>query len=55
MVGESSEKDQPAGIKRGRKMQKLTAVDIGKEYFDSLKKSVMNGGDRGSNIRYSSN
>jgi hypothetical protein len=29
----SSQKEQPAG----RKMQKLTAVDIGKQYLDSLK------------------
>ena len=35
--GGSSKTEQPAGIKRGEKMQKLTAVDIGKEYLDSLK------------------
>jgi len=37
MEGGSSQKEQPAGIKRGGKMQKLTAVDIGKQYLDSLK------------------
>jgi len=37
MEGDSSQKEQPAGIKRGGKMQKLTAVDIGKQYLDSLK------------------
>ena len=35
--GGSSRKEQPAGIKRGGKIQKLTAVDIGKQYLDSLK------------------
>jgi len=29
----SSKKKQPAGINRGRKMQKLTAVDIGRQYW----------------------
>ena len=29
MVGGSSVKEQPAGFKRGGKIQKLTAVDIG--------------------------
>ena len=33
----SSQKEQPEGIKRGRKTQKLTTVDIGKLYSDSLK------------------
>jgi hypothetical protein len=32
-----SKKGQPAGIKRGGKIQKLTAVDIGKQYLDSFK------------------
>ena len=36
MEGWSSRKEQPAGIKRG-KIQKLTAVDIGKLYLVSLK------------------
>jgi hypothetical protein len=35
--GVSSEREQPAGIKRGGKIQKLIAVDIGKGYLDSLK------------------
>jgi hypothetical protein len=30
MEGRSSQKQQPAGIKRGGKIQKLTALDIGK-------------------------
>ena len=30
-------KKEPAGIKRGGKIQKLAAGDIGKQYFDSLK------------------
>ena len=34
MEGGSSRKEQPAGIKRGGKIQKLTAVDIGKQYMD---------------------
>jgi hypothetical protein len=29
-------KEQPAGIKRGGKIQKLTA-DVGRQYLDSLK------------------
>jgi len=29
MEGRSSKKEQPAGITRGGKIQKLTAVDIG--------------------------
>ena len=33
----SCKKEQPAGIKRGGKIQKLTAVDIGKQYLDFLK------------------
>jgi len=33
----SSKKEQPAGIKRGRKIQKLTAVDIDRQYLDCLK------------------
>jgi len=37
MEGGSSQIEQPTGIKRGGKMQKLTAVDIGKQYLDSLK------------------
>jgi hypothetical protein len=37
MEGGLSQKEQPTGIKRGGKIQKLTAVDIGKLYLDSLK------------------
>ena len=37
MEGGSSQKEQPAGIKRGGKMQKLTAVDIAKQNLDSLR------------------
>jgi len=37
MEGGLIQKERPAGIKRGRKIQKLTAVDIGKQYLDSLK------------------
>ena len=37
MEGGSSKNEQPAGIKRGGKIQKLTAVHIGKQYLDSLK------------------
>ena len=37
MEGGSSKKEQPAGIRRGGKIQKLTVVDIGKQYSDSLK------------------
>jgi len=37
MEGGSSKKEQPAGIKRGGKIQKLTAGDIGRQYLDSLK------------------
>jgi len=33
----SSQKEQPAGIKRGGKIQKLTAVDLSKQYLDPLK------------------
>jgi hypothetical protein len=33
----SNKKEQLAGIKRGGKIQKLTVVDIGKQYLDSLK------------------
>jgi hypothetical protein len=33
----SSQKEQPAGIKRGGKIQKLTVVDISKQYLDPLK------------------
>jgi hypothetical protein len=36
MEGGSSQKEQPAAIKRGGKIQKLTVIDIGKQYF-SLK------------------
>ena len=32
--GGSSQKEQPAGIKRRGKMQKLTAVDTGKKIFE---------------------
>jgi len=45
MDGGSSKQEQPAGIKRGREIQKLTAVDTGKQYLDSSKKSVKYGGD----------
>ena len=37
MEGGSSQKEQPARIKRGGEMQKLSAADIGKQYLDSLK------------------
>ena len=37
MEGGSSKKEQSAGIKRGGKIQKLTAVDMGKQYLDCLK------------------
>jgi len=37
MEGRSSKKEQPAGIERGGKIQKLTAVYIGRQYLDSLK------------------
>jgi len=37
MEGGSSRKEQPAGVKRGGKIQKLTAVDIGKLYLVFLK------------------
>ena len=37
MEGRSSQTEQPAGIRRGGKIQKLTAVDIGKQYLDSFK------------------
>jgi len=33
----SSKNEQPAGIKIGGKIQKLTAVDMGKRYLDCLK------------------
>jgi len=33
----SNKEVQPAGIKRGGKIQKLNAVDIDKQYFDPLK------------------
>jgi hypothetical protein len=33
MEGALSQKEQPVGIKRGGKIQKLTAVDIGKKYL----------------------
>jgi len=39
MEGGSSKNEQPAGNKRGGKIQKLTAVDIGKQYLDSLKET----------------
>jgi hypothetical protein len=35
--GGSSRKELPAGIKRGGKRQKLTAVDVDKQYLDSMK------------------
>ena len=37
MEAGSSQKERIAGIKRGGKLQKLTAVDIDKQYLDSLK------------------
>jgi len=37
MEGGSSQKEQPAGIKRGGKIQKLIAVDIDKQYLGYLK------------------
>ena len=37
MEGGSCKKEHPAGIKRGGKRQKLTAVDIDRQYLDSLK------------------
>jgi hypothetical protein len=37
MEGGSRKKEHSAGIKRGGKRQKLTAVDIDKQYLDSLK------------------
>jgi hypothetical protein len=37
LEGGSSKKEQPAGIKRGGKIQKLTVVGIGKQFLDSLK------------------
>jgi len=36
MEGGSNKKQQSAGIKRGGKIQKLTVVDIGKQYLDCL-------------------
>jgi len=35
--GGSSKKEQPAGIKRGGKIQKLTVVDICRQYLDFFK------------------
>jgi hypothetical protein len=37
MEGGSSKKEQPAGIKREEKRQKLTSVDIDKQHLDSLR------------------
>ena len=37
MEGGSNQKEQPAGIKGGGKVQKIIAVDIGKRHLDSLK------------------
>jgi hypothetical protein len=37
MEGGSSKKERPAGIKRGGKRQKIIAVDIDKQYLESLK------------------
>jgi len=37
MERRSSKKEEPAGIKRGGKVQNLTAVDIDRQYLDSLK------------------
>jgi len=37
MEGGSIKKEQSPGIKRGGKIQKLTFVNIGKQYLDSLK------------------
>jgi len=35
--GGSSKKEQSAGIKRGGRIQKLTVIDIDKQYLDFLK------------------
>ena len=32
----SSKREQPTGIKRGGKIQKLSSVDIDKQHLDSL-------------------
>ena len=37
MEGGSSQNQQPAGLKKGDIIQKLTAVDTGKQYLDALK------------------
>jgi len=37
MEGGPSKKEQPAGIKRGGQIQKLTAVHKGRQYLDFLK------------------
>jgi len=37
MEGMSSKKEQSVGIKRGGKIQKLTVVDIGRQYLDCLR------------------
>jgi hypothetical protein len=37
MEGGSSRKELPAGIKRGWKRQKLSAIDVDKQYLDSFK------------------
>jgi len=37
MKGGSSKEEQLAGIKTGGKIQKLTAVDIDRQYWDCLK------------------
>jgi hypothetical protein len=37
MDGKKKKKEQPAGIKREGKLQKLTVVYIGKQYSDFLK------------------
>jgi hypothetical protein len=37
MEGGSSQKEQPAGIKGGGKIQKLPTVDIDKKYLDYKK------------------
>jgi hypothetical protein len=42
MEGVSSKKEQSARIKRGEKIQKLTVVNIDRQYLDSLKKIVKN-------------
>jgi hypothetical protein len=39
MGGGSSKKEQSAGIKRGKKIKKLTVVDVGKKIFGLLERN----------------